>query len=197
MIGLSGATAAAPLDCESRPDHPRCSDTTTTTTQAPPVQTCAEGVITIPGSSRTLFECLWTPEEGVASTGTITVSPAEGAITYLAVAVRDAAPGDICVMQSEWDDNAGSGYTTSFDLAYSNLPDDADWDPDDLYPDFAPYEDQTYWSFGGTHWCYPQDTVAGMRDDPNGKPLHLLVNFRAKKGTVAEVVLSPPQDPTP
>ena len=197
------ATTAAP-NCPT-PDHWSCEDpgttTTTTTAPEPTEEPCAPvdewtndegrtfGVITrAPGPGFFSFECLWTPENDGSTTGTVTVEATEGSISGPAIMVRDDSPGDICVLKQEWD---GPPFSASFDLAYGDLPDDDVWDPDDLYADYAPYENQTYWSFGGTHWCYPQDGPLGMRDDQNGEPLHLLVNFRAKKDTTVEITISP------
>jgi hypothetical protein len=199
LMGLT-MTATTAADCPF-PGHPKCPDppdtTTTTTAPEPPPsgEACApdEGVITlVPGPGFTSFECLWTPENDGSTTGTVTVEATAGSISGPVVFVRDASPGDICLLQQEWD---GPPFSASFDLAYGDLPDDDLWDPDDLYPDFAPYENQTYWTFGGTHWCYPQDAPLGMRDDPNGEPLHMLVNFRAKKNTTVEITLTPTQTP--
>ena len=94
------------------------------------------------------------------------------------------------MVQQEWD---APPYTASFDLDYGELPDDTAWDPDDLYPDYERYENHTYWSFEGPNWCYPQDQILGMRDDLNGVPLHLRVNFRAKNNTTVQITLSPSQ----
>lgn len=193
VLALAAAAAAAPPSC--KPKDPGCSGTTTTTTLPAGLEACHpddSGVITIPGSNRTVFECLWTPEVANTAFGTVTVDPAEGAIRYLAVAVRDDSPGDICLLQTEWSDQ--TPYAASFDLAYGDLPDDGVWDPNDLYPDFAPYENQSYWSLEGTHWCYPTDGVDGMREDTNGKPLHLYVALRAEKGTTVEIALFPNQE---
>ncbi len=193
VLALAAAAAAAPPSC--KPKDPGCSGTTTTTTPPAGPEACSpdeSGVITIAGSNRTMFECLWTPEFADTAFGTVTVTPVEGAIRYLAVAVRDDSPGDICLLKNEWD--GSPPFVASFDLAYGDLPDDEVWDPNDLYPDFAPYEGQDYWSLGGTHWCYPTDGVDGRREDTNGKPLHLHVALRADKGTTIEVALFPNQE---
>jgi hypothetical protein len=123
------------------------------------------------------------------TTGAVTVTPDGGAISGLVVFVRDASPGDICVLKQEWDGQTGPDFVAEFQLAYSGL---------DLeeFPDYEPYEEEDYWSYGGTNWCYPQDPVEGMRPDPNGEPLHLQVNFRVKKGTTVNIDLSPGQDTT-
>lgn len=193
VLALAAAAAAAPPIC--KPKDPGCSGTTTTTTPSAGPEACSpdeSGVITIPGANRTMFECLWTPEVADTAFGMVTVDPVEGAIRYLAVTVRDDSPGDICLLQNEWDGSAP--FVASFDLAYSDLPDDEVWDPNDLYPDFAVYENQTYWSFGGTHWCYPTDGVDGMREDTNGKPLHLYVALRAERDTTVQIALFPNQE---
>ncbi|MDF1596846.1 MAG: hypothetical protein P1T08_12280 [Acidimicrobiia bacterium] len=204
VLTLAAVAAAAPPDfCnpespDYRPDHPSCSSTTTTAPQPSEVQACTTDVLSgINGSGATRFECLWTPAPSETEIGTVTVTPLGGAISNLVVFVRDASPGDICVLKQEWADQTGASYTATFDLAYGYLPRDADWDPDDIYPDYAPYENETYWSLGGQHWCYPQDPIKGMRADPNGKPLHLQVNFRIKKGTMVDIVLDPPQVMSP
>jgi hypothetical protein len=140
------------------------------------------------GSGATRFECLWKPVEG-ADVGTVTVTPDGGTVSSLVVVVRDASPGDICVLEQEWDGQLGPSYTADFLLAYSGL---------DVvnFPDYGPYEGKTYWTWAAGNWCYPQDPVEGMRADPNGEPLHLQVNFRVKKGTTIDVVLSPAHDLT-
>jgi hypothetical protein len=141
--------------------------------EPPTVEACETdpaGMITLtPGSGFTSFECLWTPQNDGSTTGTVTVEATEGSISGLVVFVRDASPGNICVLQQEWD---GPPFTASFPLA------DGDTD---------------YWDFGGTHWCWHVEGF-GMRDDPNGAPLHMLVNFRAKKNTTVEITLSPTQE---
>ena len=199
LIFAAVAAAAPPDFCnpelpDYKPDHPSCSSTTTTAPEPSDVQACTTDVLSsIDGSGATRFECLWTPEETGIATGSVTVTSSDETISGLVVFVRDASPGDICALKQEWGDQNGPSYEASFDLAYGLLPDDADWDPDNIYPDYEPYENETYWSFGGQHWCYPQDPINGMRGDPNGEPLHLQVNFRIKKGTMVDIVLDPPQ----
>ena len=193
VLTLAAAAAAALRNC--KPKDPDCSATTTTTMQQTGLEACNPdegGIITIPGSNRTVFECLWTPEAAETTVGSVSVNPFEGTIRYLAVFVRDDSPGDICLLRNECDGQPP--FVASFDLAYGNLPDDETWDPDDLYPDFAPYENQTYWSFGGIHWCYPMDGVDGMREDTNGAPLHLYVALRAEKDTTVQIALFPNQE---
>jgi hypothetical protein len=86
--------------------------------------------------------------------------------------VLDSYPGDICVIEQEWGGQDGPDFVASFLLSYADLD-------DGLYPDSGLHQDQTYWSFDGTNWCYPQDPVPGlppgMREDLNGEPLHLYV----------------------
>ncbi len=231
LLMLTAIATAAPPNCVELPfEHPHycgppCDDldpddpnfcgtplptpTTTTTPETSTLEPClTDIVIEVPKPGRVGYECLWTPgepesisAEGVE--GIVTVTP-DGGISQLAVYVRDQAPGDICLGAYGMEDD--QVFEGSFDLSYGDLLDDEIWDPDDLYPDFAPYEDTTYWSFGvydvhgetGTHWCYPQeDAVPYMRPDLNGPPLHLWVGFMAKKdaGDVA-VTLSVEPKPT-
>ena len=178
----------------TRPDHPSCA---TTIPEPSALPACPNGPldIPIPGPGRVTFECLWTPEEPVAAPveGTATISPS-GRVSQLTVMVLDSYPGDICVIEQEWDGQDGPDFVASFLLSYADLD-------DDLYPDSAPYEDKTYWSFGGTNWCYPQDPVPGappeVREDLNGKPLHLYVDFVAKKNATVNVALYPEQVEAP
>ncbi|MDF1596843.1 MAG: hypothetical protein P1T08_12265 [Acidimicrobiia bacterium] len=154
----------------------------------------ADGEISLSGTGTIRFECLWTPAESDTGVGTVTVKavdpisrePVEGPISRVIVFVLDDSPGDICVLEQDWEGHTGPSYTASFDLAYSEMTDPFSW-----------YSNQTYWTWDAGHWCYPQDGDFDMRDDSNGKPLHLRVDFRAKKGTTVEITLSPPQATTP
>lgn len=197
VLMLGAVAAATPPEC--RPKDPACSGTTTTAPAEPAsVPTCTtsedgllldeDGSAYLPRSGLNRLECLWTPEEKDTESGTVTVRPTSGAISGVVVFVRDASPGDICVLEQDWDAQTGPPYTASFALVYGDLP-------DDVNPDFGPFENQTYWKWDAGHWCYPQD--GAMRDDPNGKPLHLKLSFRATKGTEVEIVLSPAQDTSP
>ena len=212
------ATAAPSVDdwCGedgTKPDHPSCSDTTTPTTEPSTLEPClTEFDIEVPKPGTVGYGCLWTPDEpqsipagGVE--GIVEVASLDG-VSQLRVYVLDAFPGDICLVAHGMDDQiaAAGFFVGSFDLSYGNLPDDEAWDPTDLYPDFEPYENQTYWNFdrydetgeAGTHWCYPQDdAVYEMRQDRNGPPLHLWVNFKAKKdaGPVAVTLSVEPKTP--
>lgn len=132
------------------------------------------------------FECLWTPAESATDVGTVTVEATEGSISGVVVFVRDDSPGDICVLEQDWDGQTGPSYTASFDLAYGPLNEP-----------FSDYSGQTYWTWDSGQWCYPQDGDFNMREDSNGKPLHLRADFRAKKGTTVEITLFPPQATTP
>jgi hypothetical protein len=184
MVSAAVATAAAPSDdfCATRPDHPRCPDSPPTTTQPPTTATCSDEMI-LSGTGGVGVECLWTPTNNGSPVGTVTVTEVSGSVSSLVVIVRDAAPGDICVLEQDLADQSGPSYETTFDLAYEDVP--------------AGYEEwagQTYWTFGGTHWCAPQDPVLdSTREDPNGEPLHLMVNLRAKKNTRISVSLFPGQ----
>ena len=132
------------------------------------------------------LECLWTPAESATDAGTVTVEGTEESISGVIVFVRDDSPGDICVLEQDWEGHTGPAYSASFNLAYGEMTDP-----------FSGYSDQTYWTWDAGHWCYPQDGDFDMRDDSNGKPLHLRVDFRAKKGTTVAITLSPPQATTP
>ena len=205
---LTAIATAAPPKCEQLPfEHPHycgpppsnttTSTTTTTVPEPSTLESCPTDTFTIevPGPGRVTFECLWTPEGPVAAPveGTATISPS-GRVSQLTVMVLDSYPGDICVVEQEWDGQDGPDFVASFLLSYADLD-------DDLYPDSAPYEDKTYWSFGGTNWCYPQDPVPGappeVREDLNGKPLHLYVDFVAKKNATVNVALYPEQVEAP
>jgi hypothetical protein len=194
LLILAPVSAEKKWNCTDRPEHPTCSTTPTTIPEPPTLQACTDDVLLDIGNGaagRVSFGCLWTPNEIEATVGTVTVEPSLG-ISQLVVWVLDSSPGDICVVEQPG--TADSAFVATFDLAYGELPVDTDWDQDDDYPDFEPYENNTYWEFGGTQWCYPQDTVAGMRQDLNGEPLHVRVNFVAKKNTTVNISLNPPQE---
>jgi hypothetical protein len=194
LLMLAAIATAAPPNCEELPfEHrhycgppPNSTTTTTTTTPPPTLEACPTETfpIPIPKTGRVSYECLWTPEDPgfLPVVGKVTVTPGDG-ISKLGVWVRDSAPGDICLLVQGAENQTGDdgSFVGSFDLSYGDLPDDEVWDPEDLYPDYANYENKTYWSLDGPHWCYPQDPSVGMREDPNGRPLHLSVGFSAKK----------------
>ncbi len=180
VLILGAVAGAAPPECKPKD----CPDPTPTT-QPSPLEACTSEVISgISATGRTEVECLWTPKNAGTIVGSVTVEADPGAISGVVVFVRDDSPGDICVLEQDWDGQTGPSYTASFDLAYGDLPDP-----------FAEYANQTYWSWDGPHWCYPQDGDSDMRDDSNGKDLHLHVSFRAKKGSTVDITLNPPQEP--
>ena len=170
VLAATGATAG-PDFCDRKPNHPSCS-TTTTTTEPAVAQPC-ETVTTLLGTGNLGFDCDWTPEESIATTGTVTVTVPSGEVSRVVVFVRDSAPGDICVLK-EWDKATGTVFEASFPLV------------DEVGGR------GTYWD-NGTNWCEPFDPIVGQRSDLNGDPLHVRVGVRAKKGTVVEVSLSPGQ----
>ncbi len=135
-----------------------------------PTQPC-ETVTTLSGRGSLGFGCDWTPLESGA-TGTVTVTEISGDVSRVVVFVRDSAPGDICVLE-QWDKATGTVFSAQFDLVVG---------------------DQNYWE-GATHWCEQFDPIAGPREDLNGKPLHVQVGVRGKRGTVVAVSLSPGQVP--
>ena len=182
---LAAVAIAAPPDfCYEKspkynPDHPSCSDTTTTT--VPSAVPLCDDIPLLGGPGRTSFQCVWTPERPdvvpEVLEGTVTVDVVGGEASQLVVFVRDSAPGDICVLMQEWPDQPGPVFTATFPLA------DVD-------------RSSNYWDFGGTSWCEPYDPVAGQREDLNGKPLHVNVGFVGKKNTVVEVTLFPVDEGT-
>ncbi len=178
LLVVATAMAVALPAGAKKPDGPPGKPTTTT--QPPePLAACADHV-TFEGERRGGFQCLWTPEAGDAETATIAVTYTNP-LRHLVVFVRDADPGDICVLEQEWDDQPGPTLAASFPLAdergsywgYTN-PDDGQW-------------------YVGEHWCEPYDPVVGQRADPNGEPLHVSVSFRAPRGTDVTVTLDPGQ----
>jgi len=209
------ATAAPPSgfcgDEGTNPDHPSCATTSTTTTVPEPstLDACPTGpfLIEVLKPAPVNYECLWTPENpGTAPlSGTVKVGPLDG-VSSLMVFVRDDSPGDICLLAQEAEDQTepDGSFVGSFNLAYGTMDDiveGAGWDPrdypeDERPPSFEPYVGQTYWTFGGTHWCYPQDGMANMRQDLNGPPLHLWVKFRANPRVTSAVwvTLTPAQE---
>jgi hypothetical protein len=124
--------------------------------------------IALSGTGQQGFECHWTPEVSSDEMGTVTVETVSGEITRLVIFVRDSSPGDICVLEQ---DTLGPLVESSFPLIY---------------------EGENYWE-SPIHWCERFDPVAGQREDLNGEPLHLRVNFRGKRGTEVLISLSPGQ----
>ena len=214
LFVVAAATAAPPADwCDPlsedyRPTHPSCSDTPEPEPEPPTLQACPSQPFPIevlkPGPIS--YECLWTPENRGTSppSGTVKVDSLDG-ISSLVVFVLDDFPGDICllVQGAENQTEPDGFFLGSFDLTYGSMADiveGAGWDPqdypeDERPPPFEPYVGQTYWTFAGTHWCYPQDGVAGMREDLNGPALHLSVRFRANPKVTSPVwvTLTPAQ----
>ena len=216
LVVVAAATAAAPDFCDEdspkyNPDHPSCSTTTTVTptTQPSQLEAC-DTEMTIPGKGQTSFACLWTPVqvgEG-AKVATVTVSGIEGKLKGLpTVFVRDDAPGDICLLEQEWENQTGPVYVAEFALVYDNeegFPPDYDGFPVDYYDDWF---DHSYWDLRyeseyvpgpavvGAYWCGPQDPVLEtIRFDTNGTPLHFQLNFNAKGGGQIDITLSPAQE---
>ncbi len=178
---LVSAAVAAPDSCRN-PDHPNCTTTTeateppVTTTDAPDIPLC-ETVTYLSGSRSAGMTCLWTPERGSGATptaGRVTVETTSGELSDLVIWVRDAEPGDICVLEQLHRPGAGN-FAASFPLT-------------------ALFE--SYWD-EPTHWCRRFDPAMGVRDDPNGAPLHLEVSFQTKRGAAVVVALDPQQDPAP
>ncbi len=190
--------------CETPPT------TTTTTTEPSTLDACPTGTfpIEVPRPGPVNYECLWTPEDpmaepGVGVEGIVKVASLDG-ISSLVVFVRDDSPGDICLLTqgAEGQLEPDGSFVGSFDLAYGSMEEivaGAGWDPEDYpedYPEderppsFDPYVSQTYWTFHGAHWCYPQDGVAGMREDLNGPALHLWIRFRANPKVTSAVLVT-------
>lgn len=211
---LAAVAVAAPPDfCDVNSDHWKCSTTTspatTTTTEPSTLDACPTEPILIEVSKAgpVNYECLWTPENPGTEPllGTVKVAPLDG-ISSLLVFVRDDSPGDICLLAqgAENQTEPDGSFVGSFNLAYGTMDDiveGAGWDPqeypdDERPPGFESYVGETYWTFGGAHWCYPQDGIASMRQDLNGEPLHLWVKFRADPKATSEVwvTLTPAQE---
>ena len=154
----------------TRPDHPSCATTTTpipTTPEPPVLQPCAS-VTTLVDGVTNLF-CDWTPMPG-SEIGTVTVTVDSGEIGGLAIWVLDSLPGNICVLEQI--NKPTNEESASFNLAEGET---------------------TYWNTGGSDWCAQYD-VYGPKNDLNGEPLYVRVQFRAKKNTVVEISLTPDQD---
>ena len=192
LLALSPASAGKP-NCDDPESHPSCKADDPPPATTPP---CTDEILTgITGNGRVGVECLWTPAADVSVEGTVTVTP-NRAISSLVVFVRDSSPGDICMLEQPG--KADAPFVASFDLAYGELAEPDGWDPYNIYPNFSDWTGQNYWDFSyegdGAHWCYPQDGVQGMREDLNGKPLHVNVGWIAKKNTTVDVALFPAQE---
>jgi len=205
LLVASVAGAVPPGFCDDKPDHPQCTttqppSTTTTTTEAPPGLAACPDEMTIVGSGRTMFECLWKPINDRSLTATVTISDITGAIKGPpTLFIRDDSPGDICVLlqSDEWDPPTEYGYEASFDLFYDEVPVPTPEDPDVL--DYSAWLGHSYWDFvledgmePGTHWCAPQDPVLwGLREDNNGGALHFQISFNARGGGSLTFALEP------
>lgn len=162
MVCLAATSAlAAPADCtDLPPSHPRYCGPSTSTPE------CKAETIESSG-----FECLWTPsQESGSLVGTITVEPLDGQIDRLVVFVRDADPGDICVLEQNLEDESEPPYEVSIPLVD---------------------ERGSYWDFTDGHWCEPYDPIDGQREDPNGMPLVVDISFKVKRGTQAKISITP------
>jgi hypothetical protein len=180
-LGIA-VTATAGPDCDNPKfaDHSLCPPpdpppaTTTTTTTGPVAGQPCETITPKNGTNELLeFRCDWTPENTGAVSGTIQVEKIKGEVSDVVMFVRDANPGDVCVLE-QLRRPTGTLFEVSFPLVH---------------------EGQTYWEQGGTHWCAQFDGVTGERYDSNGDPLHVWVNVRVKKDTVVEISLFPGQAP--
>ncbi len=141
---------------------------------AEPPTTATCGTITLIGASgSSTFECDWTPEN-TSTPGLVTVETISGDVTRLLVLVRDSSPGDICVFE-QWDRPVATEFEATVPLSTDT---------------------ESYWE-SPEHWCSRFDGVPGVREDLNGKPLHLRIDLRAKKGTEVRVTLSPGQQAQP
>jgi hypothetical protein len=168
LMGVAIASAAPPDDfCDRKPDHPHCS---TTTTEPPITQPCPTVPIALSTTGQQGFECDWTPEVSSDGMGTVTVETVSGEVTRLVIMVRDSSPGDICVIEQ-----LGKPIASVVEATFPMV-----------------YEAENYWD-SPIHWCESFDPVAGQREDFNGEPLHLRVNFRGKRGTEVLISLSPGQ----
>jgi hypothetical protein len=129
-----------------------------------PTALICDMVTTFSGSGGLTLECDWTPAADTGATlGTVTVEAIGGTFSYLAIAVRDSAPGDYCYL-ANWNKPTETSYTASLDLVR---------------------EGSSYWASDG-NWC-------GAREDLNGAPLTITVSTRVKRGTQVVVTLDPPQ----
>jgi len=127
VVGLGATLAlAAPRDCtDLSPSHPRYCGSSTSIPECDAVTTRSSDL-----------QCLWTPsQESGASVGTITV---DGQVDRLVVFVRDADPGDICVLEPNLEDGSEPPYEVSIPLI------------DDR---------GSYWDFTEGHWCEPYRTA--------------------------------------
>jgi hypothetical protein len=200
-------TALAPVSAGKRncevDTHPSCKDDTTPPTTQPPQLKACETNMHITGNGQTSFECLWTPVQvgDGAREAWVTVSGIEGGLKGPpGVFVRDDAPGDFCLFETEWADQTadqtGPVYTSEkFDLFYDKVP-----------PGYEAWFEQSYWTlmytsdyvplpaFVGAYWCGPQDGVLqSIRFDTNGTPLHFMASFNARGGGQFDITLSPEQ----
>ena len=128
-----------------------------------PTLACDTVAFLAAGSGGLTLECDWTPENTGATLGTLTVEAIDGSFSYLAIVVRDSAPGDYCYL-ANWDKPSETSYTASFDLVRDG---------------------SSYWASTG-NWC-------GEREDLNGAPLTITVSTRVKRGTQVVVNLDPAQ----
>ena len=197
LIALAPVSAGKP-DCEVDDSHPSCKDDTTPTTTQPPQLEACQTNMTITGSGKTSFACLWTPVQvgDGAKVATVTVSGIEGGLKAPpGVFVRDDSPGDICLLEQGWIGQTGPVYVAEFDLFYETVP-----------PGYEAWEGRSYWDLWyeseyvpgppivGAYWCGPQDPVLEtIRFDTNGTPLHFQVNFNARGGGQFDITLSPGQ----
>jgi len=154
LLMLTAIASAAPPNCDERPEHPRCS-----TTEPPITQPCPTDPIALT-AGQGFFECDWTPEVSSDGMGTVTVETVSGEVTRLVIMVRDSSPGDICVIEQ-----LGKPIASVVEATFKLV-----------------YEGENYWD-SPIHWCERLDTVDGQREDFNGEPLHLRVNFRGKRDT--------------
>jgi hypothetical protein len=162
MVGLGATLAlAAPADCtDLPPGHPRYCGSSTSIPECDAVTTRSSG-----------FQCRWTPsQESGARVGKITVEPVGGQVDRLVVFVRDADPGDICVLEQSLEDRSEPPYEVSIPLMD---------------------ERGSYWDFTDGHWCEPYDPVDGQREDPNGMPFVVDISFKVKRGTQAKITITP------
>lgn len=189
-IGMAIPAAAKPPLCSENPGHPACIPDDPT--DPPPGLEQCETPTILAGNGNVRFECLWTPFNDGSTVATVTVEVLdEGIVGPPLVIARDDSPGDICVIEQDWEGQTGPDYVASFDLYYDTVPEG-----------YEAWAGHSYWDFRydevpdpvvGAYWCAPQDPVLDtVRLDTNGTPLHLIVGFRARGYGQLSITLSPP-----
>lgn len=141
----------------------------------PNVPVACDQAITLAGGGTVEFECLWSPADpgsdgNWAGRVGITARDQLGSLVELGslvVFVRDSSPGDVCLLE-QLSQPAGSLFEFDVPLVYGT---------------------DEYWAGNQESWCGRFDDGGG-RDDLNGEPLHLSVNFRSKRNTSVDISLT-------